>query len=498
MSTKTLFSLITLLAFGLSMPSQVVAQDQQASRPPNIVFILADDLGIGDLGAYGGESIKTPHIDKLAESGVRCTAGYVSNPVCSPSRAGLITGRYQQRHGWEFNPSGQDSRTGMSTDERTFADELKALGYVTGMVGKWHLGKQDQHHPMNRGFDEYFGLLEGASIYIDSRVPGVEYSSRGGEPGPTTRPNKILRGFEEVNVERYLTDVFTDEAVAFIARHSNEPFLLYLSHITPHTPLQATKHYLDRYRHLEDPGARIYAAMVAALDDSVGRVVEQLKAIDQYENTLIVFLSDNGCAGYLKISCCSNQPYFGYKRYHNEGGIRIPFILSWPAKLPAGKVYDAPVISLDLLATFTAAAGQVKTTEDSVNLLPFFTGERAGIPHEYLYWRTGPTIAIREQSWKLIRYNRFKSETAGTGNTGLLRPPEGGWSNDSPHGQATLLYDILKDPGETTNLAGKHPDVVRRLSKEHARWVGQLKDPILSCNRSTVVEIDGETIQLFF
>ncbi len=469
-----------------------------SSRPPNIVLILADDLGIGDVGAYGGEVIETPHINKLAESGVRCTDGYVSHPVCSPSRAGLVTGRYQQRHGWEFNPAGRDRRAGMSSDERTFADELKTLGYVTGMVGKWHLGKQRQHHPMSRGFDEYFGVLEGGSTYIDSRVPGVENGTRGGGPGPTSRPNKILRGFEEVRVERYLTDVFTDEAVAFIDRHRDKPFLLYLSHITPHTPLQATKPYLDRYRHIKDQRARVYAAMVASLDESVRRVVAQLKATGQYENTLIVFLSDNGCAGYIG-GCCSNAPFAGFKRYHHEGGIRVPFILSWPAKLPAGKVFEAPVSTLDLLATFTAAAGRARTTEDSVNLLPFLTGEHQGVPHKYLYWRSGPTIAIRDERWKLIRYSRTKFTRADLDRTGRLPPPSGGWSMVSTQGQLTLLYDLKNDPGETTNLAEKHPDVVKRLTTEHTSWAKGLKqNPILPAARSTLAKFHGVLVQLFF
>ena len=248
------------------------------------------------------------------------------------------------------------------------------------------------------------------------------------------------------------------------------------------------------YRHIEDKRTRIYAAMVAALDNSVEQVVEKLKAIGQYENTLIVFLSDNGCAGFAHAAC-SNAPFAGFKRYHQEGGIRVPFIMSWPARLPSGEVYENPVISLDLLATFTAAAGQPKTTEDSVNLLPFLTGERTGSPHEYLYWRSGPTIAIRDDRWKLIKYNR----TDFASGVGLLDPPEGGWPRASPHGQIELLYDLRDDPSETTNLAAEHPKIVERLVKEHAGWAKGLQEhPILPALRSTVVEIHGERVQLFF
>ncbi len=467
-----------------------------AAQQPNIVLILADDLGYGDTGVYGSAIITTPHIDALAGDGVRFTQGYVSHPVCSPSRAGLLTGRYQQRHGWEFNPAGRDARTGMSLDERTLADELKALGYATGMVGKWHLGKQRPHHPMSRGFDEYFGVLDGGSTFIDPSVPGVEFGAIRGQAPPAPRRNKI-RGFEPVEVEDYLTDVFTDEAVDFIERQGNDPFFLYLSHTAPHTPLQATKEYLDRYRHVTDQRTRVYAAMVASLDDSVGQIVETLKASGQYENTLIVFMSDNGCAGYI-LGACSNAPLGGFKRFHQEGGIRIPFIMSWPGVLPAGEESAVPIISLDLLATFTAAAGEMVSTEDSVDLVPFLRGERAGVPHEFLYWRSGPTLAIRDGRWKLIKYNKTDFNAADLNATGRLTPPDGGWPLDSPHGQITLLYDLEADPGETNNLTGEQPEVVDRLVAEVERWTAELTEPIQPPIRSTLTVVDGETVQLVF
>ncbi|MCB1693314.1 MAG: sulfatase-like hydrolase/transferase, partial [Pseudomonadales bacterium] len=301
-------------------------QPPASADKPNIVFILADDLGYGDTGVYGSTVIRTPHIDALAADGVRMTEGYVSHPVCSPSRAGLMTGQYQERHGWEFNPAGRDAQSGMNTSVRTMPMEMKSLGYATGMIGKWHLGTQRQYHPLSRGFDEYFGVLEGGTTYIDSREPGVEYGSLHGEHGPTERPNQLYRGFEPVEVDRYVTDVFTEEAIAFIDRHRHEPFFLYLSHIAPHTPLQATAKYLDRYRDIADERTRVYAAMVSALDDSVGAVVAELKSLGMYENTLIVFMSDNGCASYVR-GACSNAPLTGFKRYHQEGGIRVPLLV---------------------------------------------------------------------------------------------------------------------------------------------------------------------------
>jgi arylsulfatase A-like enzyme len=485
---------IILLLSLVFIPGTTYGQDQQQ---PNIVLIFADDLGFGDVSFCGSEIISTPNIDALAKNGVRLTQGYVSHPVCSPSRAGLLTGRYQQRHGWEFNPMGRDVDLGMSVEERTFADELKAAGYATGMVGKWHLGYQKPHHPMSRGFDEYFGVLAGGSIFIDPATEGVE--SVGRQSATRGSRNGVYRGFEEVTVERYLTDVFTDEAVDFIDRHQEKPFFLYLSHTTPHTPLQATQQHLKKYSHIEDKGQRVYAAMVEALDDSVRRVVEKLKATNEYENTMIVFLSDNGCAGYVN-GACSNGPFAGFKRYHQEGGIHIPFVVSWPEALPSGTTFDHPVISLDLLATFTAAAGKPVTTEDSVDLLPFLLGQNKRAPHEYLRWRAGPTKAIRGARWKMIKYNKtdFRPEDL-SASGGRLNPPKEGWSTDSPLGQVTLLYDMHADPGETTNLADGNEDIVEKLTLEYDAWEKTLrKEALLPPMRSTIANMHGEWVQLFF
>ncbi len=466
-----------------------------AADVPNIVLIFADDLGFGDTGVYGSETVKTPHIDDLARTGVRFTNAYVSHPVCSPSRAGLLTGRYQQRHGWEFNPAGRDRDNGMDAEQETFADVMRARGYATGMIGKWHLGFQGEHHPLARGFDEFFGVLAGGSIFIDPDTPGVEAVGR--RAARRSDYNAVYRGYARQRVSEYLTDVFTGEAVDFIERHSRQPFLLFLSHTTPHTPLQATAKYLDRYRHIEDPAERIYAAMVSSLDDSVAAVVDKLRQVGQLDNTLIVFLSDNGCAGYIG-SACSNAPFSGYKRYHQEGGVHVPLIMSWPGGIEPGK-YDEPVIALDLLATFAAAGGRSATTEDSVNLLPYLAGESRGSPHQYLYWRSGPTKAIRDERWKLIRYNRtpFGQEDLRAG--GRLQPPAGGWPLSSEHGQLALLYDLGRDPGETENLAEQHPEVVARLTAAHDRWSAALpRKPILPAIRSTLADMHGETVQLFF
>ena len=333
------------------------------ARAPNIVLILADDLGIGDVGAYGGQVISTPHIDALAATGVRAAAGYVSHSVCSPSRAGLLTGRHQARHGWEFNPAGRSRDIGMSTAESTFADALRDLGYATGMVGKWHLGSKREYLPMSRGFDEFFGVTSGRSIYIDPHAPGTE-----SEVVPKAKQHRfptVYRGFERVE---------------------------------------------------------------------------------------------------------------------------------------ARQVYAEPVSSLDLLATFTGAAGKAVTTEDSVNLLPYLRGERDGRPHEHLHWRSGPNTAIRDERWKLIRYRRADPAADDFAAAGRPTPPASGGSTYAPSGHVTMLYDLDTDPGETVNLARDHPGVVERLLARHAEWVETLPpgSAILPSMKSSIIEADGETVQLIF
>ncbi len=467
----------------------------QAAAAPNVVLIVADDLGYGDTGVYGSRTILTPHVDRLAESGVRFTSGYVSHPVCSPSRAGYMTGSYQQRHGWEFNPAGRDLNAGMRTDQVTLAEMFKRVGYRTGMVGKWHLGYTGDFHPLRRGFDEYFGVLAGGTSFIDPGMPGVETLGRASaqrEP-----PRQIYRGDNVVEVDEYLTDVFTREALAFL-RQSDQPFFLYLSHTTPHTPLQATAVYLDRYAHIQDKATRIYAAMVASLDDSVGAVLDTLAVNGQLENTLVVFLSDNGCASYIN-GACSNGPLAGYKRHFHEGGIRVPFIISWPGQLPSGTVYEKPVSALDLMATFAAAAGGDSDSPDSVNLLPFLSGQAGDEPHEYLFWRAGFNAAVRDRRWKLIRYRHSDLTFEDLGSDGRLPPPEGGWDIQSPGEMLRLLYDLEEDPGEKHNVATKHPHIVQRLEEALADWSVNLpREPILPATRSTLAEIDNKMVQLIF
>jgi arylsulfatase A-like enzyme len=421
---------------------------------PNVVFVLADDMGYADVGFNGCPDVPTPHIDALAREGVRCTNGYVSGPYCSPTRAGLLTGRYQQRFGHEFNPPGEAARDGLPLSETTIADRLKAAGYATGLVGKWHLGSAPRFHPLRRGFDEFFGFLSGAHPY---------------------RPGKgasIYRGTERVEEKAYLTDAFAREAVAFVERHKGHPFFLFLSFNAVHTPMQATDDRLKRFASVADPRRRTYAAMLAAMDDAVGKVVAALRDGGVEENTLVVFLSDNGgptLAG-TTVNGARNDPFRGSKRTTLEGGIHVPFVLRWKGTLPAGAVYEPPVIQLDLLPTALAAAGVPADPAwklDGVNLLPFLQGKAAGNPHDALFWRLGPQAAVRRGDWKLVRYDRA-----------VDRPGAGSDPLAGPDVTADRLYHLAADPGERNDLAARHPEKAAELRAAWQSWNAELAPPL--------------------
>ncbi len=484
------------LACSLAAACSAPTQEESSAEPPNIVVIVADDLGYNDLGIYDSQFIETPHIDQLARRGVRLTDGYVSAAVCSPSRAGLYTGRYQPRFGYEYNPT-RNAGLGLPTDETTLANMMKEAGYVTGLIGKWHLGKPEKYHPLKRGFDEYFGLLSGGTSYIDSRKEGVE--SWPAENAPTTRSDSdaIFDGYKKIVVEEYLTDVFAEKAVDFIARHKDERFFLMLTPNTPHTPLQATAEYVDRYRHIEEDGKRIYAAMVGSLDDYVGDVVAELRRHGLEENTLVAFFSDNGCIEYLREDVCSNAPLSGSKRFHLEGGIRVPFIFKWPAGLPSGATYEHPVIALDLYSTFAAAGGSDARGQDSVDLLPYLRGENSEPPHEFLFWRSKPNMAVRWGKWKMWKVNKTDLGFDALTLSGR-RTAEVDFPGDSPLGQMTVLYDLSADVTEQTNVAEQHPEIVERLEAELTAWNALLAEPIWPSRRSTLYELHGQMVQLFF
>jgi arylsulfatase A-like enzyme len=407
-----------------------------ASSRPNVLFIVGDDMGYADVGFQGCKDIPTPNLDALAASGVRFASGYVSGPYCSPTRAGLMTGRYQTRFGHEFNPSGSN---GLPLTERTIADRLKAAGYVTGLVGKWHLGAQPRFHPQQRGFDEFYGFLGGAHDYFKSAG--------------------ILRGTEPVTELDYTTDAFAREAVAFIDRHKNEPWFLYLAFNAVHTPMQGTDERLRKFPDVADDKRRTYDAMMLALDEAVGRVRKKLTETGLERNTLVCFISDNGGPTMpgTTINASRNDPFRGSKRTTLEGGIRVPFIVSWPGRLKPG-VFTPPAIQLDLTATALAAGG-VPVGQDSklegVDLLPFLTGEKTGTPHDALYWRFGPQMAIRVGDYKLVRYDSNADTRTGARNQPVT---------------AAKLYNLAADPGETKDLAAALPDKVKEFQSRWDAW----------------------------
>ena len=417
-----------------------------AERKPNILIIVADDLGYGELSSQGFTSeIPTPHLDSIARNGVRFTSGYVSGPYCSPTRAGLLTGRYQQRFGHELNPSTAQRtppNVGLPVSEATLGDRFKAAGYKTGWIGKSHLGYAPQFHPLKRGFDEYFGFLGGMHDFLDADADAA---------------NPILRGTERITSLDYLTDALGRETAAFIDRNKGAPWLCYLAFNAVHAPLQATEKYLDRFKHIADPKRRAYAALQSAMDDAVGVVLAKLREHGLERDTLVVFFSDNG--GPTPSTTSGNGPLRGFKSQTWEGGIRVPFMLQWPGTIPAGQVEDRPVIQLDVLPTALAAAGVAVKPEwklDGVNLLPLLTGKDSSAPHAMLYWRFGPQLALRKGEWKIL-----KAPGAGVDP---LKPREGKANSAGVH-----LYNLREDLGEKTNLADSHPEKLRELFADWER-----------------------------
>lgn len=438
----------------------LLAAAEPASRP-NIVILLADDLGYADLGFQGGTEIATPHIDALASNGIRFTNGYVSGAYCSPTRAGLLTGRYQTRFGHEFNPGGTTDGTeiGLPLSETTIADRLRAAGYATGLVGKWHLGNAAQFHPQKRGFDEFFGFLGGMHTYFAEAT------------------QTVYRGTTPVVEKEYLTDAFAREAVAFVEKHKSEPFFLYLAFNAVHTPLDATPDRLKKFEHISDERRRSYAAMLVALDEAIGRVLTTLREQGLEENTLIFFFSDNGgpTMPTTSINGSRNTPLRGSKRTTLEGGIRVPFVIHWKGHFESGRVVDSPIIQLDIVPTALAAAGISLPDEsalDGTNLLPFLEGKTQDPPHRTLYWRFGDQRAIRHEQWKLVQYDETADQTSEQAEE--ARKSNRSWPNIT----SAKLYDLSQDVGEANDLAQSHPEKVEELERLWQAWNDQLVPPL--------------------
>jgi arylsulfatase A-like enzyme len=466
-------------AFFKDSESEVHSQNK-----PNIIILLADDLGKYEVSAYGAEHISTPNIDKIGQEGVIFEEGYVTAPTCAPSRSGIMTGRVQNRYGFEtqimeFYPTNmveylsgkyfvntgsfvveskpdfpaewQVHKQGVPPTEITIAERLKAMGYITGIVGKWHLGISHNHVPLNRGFDYQYGFYGASSLYTPERywshVINHEHESFSGQyQWKMGRYGEaaILEMGKEVYEEKYLTWAFRDKAIEFMEKNKDTTFFLYCAFSAPHVPFQAPVDYYCKYENVEDDNKRVYYAMISALDDAIGEIHQKIKDLGIEDNTIIYLLSDNGGASYTKAT--DNGPLKGGKLTQFEGGINVPFMMKWKGIIPAGTRYAYPVSSADIFVTSVINAGGVLPPDreyDGVNLVPFVIGEDKDRPHEHLFWRADHIWAIRDGDYKLILSTRD------------------GWAE---------LYDLKKDKSETYNLKEQMPELYQQLYETHKQW----------------------------
>ena len=419
---------------------------------PNVIVIISDDQGYADVGFHGSKEIFTPNIDRIANNGVIFSEGYVSYAVCSPSRAGLITGRYQNRFGYTRNIllAPKDSTMGLPLTEQTLSDVLGKVNYKTKAIGKWHLGAHESLVPERRGFDEFFGFIIGGHRYFPEDLTINDLTEvRRQMDGYITR---IYDNGNRIDTKKYLTEELSDNAVKFIEDNSDNPFFLYLSYNAPHTPLQATKKDLERNMHIEVEKRRTYAAMVSSMDDGIGLILDKLEEKKISDNTIVIFFSDNGGVEWYNFS--DNGVLRGIKGDFYEGGIRVPFAMQWPKKIKPGITYDKPIIALDVFATVASAASAekyIKNDIDGVDLLPYLTEENSGLPHEYLYWQN------RDKDIDVVRDERYK----------YLRI-----KNDE------YIFDLKNDISEETNIINSSKPIYNRLKSKFKEWEKDMIDPV--------------------
>jgi len=476
-----------------------VAENQEIDWPiagsdlkedkPNIILILADDLGFNDVSYYNGGaadgSLLTPHIDSLAKEGVAFLNGYAASPVCSPSRAAIMTGRYSSRYGFEFTPyPAQAARImnllrqdgelgtinlegvqwdevgltvgGLPNEEITIAEMLKENGYYTAHIGKWHLGGfTDGMMPNDQGFDD--SLMLNSSLYFPKNHPDIVNakidSSVEDMVWASSQYAASFNGSKPFKPGGYITDYYTDEAVKVIDNNKDRPFFLYLGHFAPHNPLQSLKKDYEKHSHMENHTLQVYAGMIEALDRSIGKILSALEKNGLTENTLIIFTSDNGGAGYIGLDNI-NKPYRGWKLTHFEGGMHIPFFAKWPTKIKKGMKYDKRIHHTDIFSTILGAANiehPKEITIDGVNLIPFLNDEKIGEPHETLYWKNVTYQAIIHDNWKLMR-SKYPKEKE-------------------------YLYNLGKDPYEQSNLAMSEPEIKSLLHEKLNTHIESMPEP---------------------
>ena len=427
------------------------------NNKPNIIVIMTDDMGYADVGFNGCKDIPTPNIDRIANEGIRFDEGYVSFPVCGPSRAGFLTGRYQDRFGFTTNPSIDPNNpiAGLPIEEETMAQVLKKANYNNAIIGKWHMGTNAVFHPLERGFDYFYGFLSGGHHYFPEKLTLNNLSEV--KKKWQWYSTKIIENRAPVEIKEYLTDALSNAAVNFIDKQvkDDQQFMLYLAYNAPHTPLQANEKYLSRFPNIKDKKRKTYAAMVSAVDDGVGRVLDALKEQALDEDTIIVFLSDNGGA---RNNGSDNGPLRGLKGDLFEGGVRVPFAIRWKGVIPEGNSYKNPVSSLDIMATIVAQTNVKINPErplDGVDLIPFLIGKNNGAPHEYLFWRKWEqnAMAIRHGNYKLVANKKQDQET-----------PE--------------LFDLSTDISESKNLKSEKLKISKDLQKEWNNWNKELKERV--------------------
>ena len=447
----SVFSLI-MVVFTVMGCMQEKKKTSQKNHP-NVIVIMTDDLGYVDVGFNGSVEIPTPNIDRIAQHGVKFTNGYTPYSVCSPSRAGFITGRYQQRFGYERNAQYRpnDPNMGLPQTEKTIPEVIGQVGYTSGVIGKWHLGAHISNHPLNRGFDFFYGHLGGGHRYFPEELTIEDSYSINDEP--LSYRTWIMRDHQSEKTDEYLTDEFSNEAVKFVEKNKEGPFFLYLAYNAPHGPLQATQKYLDRFDHIEGKKRKTYAAMVSAVDDGVGRILDRLESLEIAENTMIFFLSDNG--GPEPNNASNNGPLREGKSSIYEGGNRVPFAMQWTAQI-APMVYEYPISSLDILPTIAALTHAPLPADkplDGVNIIPFLKGEKQGRPHQTLYVRKfdNDLYSVRDGDMKLVTKKKNSVKE---------------------------LYNLQEDLGEENDLADAFPEEVKRLDSLRQNWDSQLIDPI--------------------
>lgn len=436
---NTLFILLTVICF---LACKERPQNNTPNKgnnkknvPPNIIVILIDDAGYVDFGFMGSKDLETPEIDKLAANGVVFTDAHVTSTVCAPSRAGLITGQYQQRFGFEANDTGDKTTgdIGLSKEIITIAEVFQQNNYSTAAIGKWHLGAKEYNHPNQRGFDDFYGFLAGGRSYFPMQNP--------------SKMHMLQHNSSKVNFDGYLTDMFGDYAVQFVEKNQHQPFFMYLSYNAVHTPMEAKQEDLEKYKN--HPRKEL-AAMTWSLDENIGKLRNKLKELEILNNTLIFFLSDNGGAHNNQSSA---GPLKGWKGNEFEGGHRVPFIVSWPEQIEKGWTFDGLTSSLDIFATSVAAANievNKKLQLDGVNLLPFLAKEKKGNPHETLYWRKLEESAARLNNLKWIDLEDYGS----------------------------VLYDLNQDLGEQYDLSKTDEENNLRIIEAFQNWESEMMQPL--------------------